>query len=421
MNASSNTSIIARVSGLIVATLVAACTSTIGSMKDERLLYNEAMKAAAEEQLLLNIVRLRYSDTPSSLTVSSIAMQTETQRSFGILPFFGTANNESELRRFTGLLPQFQVQSINRPTISLTPLDDQDFTRRLFTPMTAEGVLYLAKTSWPIATVFRLWLENLNWVPNASSASGPTPARAPELSEFERGMGALQALQDRNLVVFSTEEREEALGSDIAAERVAAADLIAAAKEGFEYRAGQDGKTWTLIKRKRVPVMRVHPDAIRSAEMTEVARIFRLRRDATRFDIEIEKIDPFTYPPRGMETIDLETRSLLQVLYFVSKGIEVPADHVQRGFAVQTRAGDGQPFDWSQVTRGLFRVVSVTTEQPPAWAHVAVKYLDHWFCIDKRDADTMSTFSLLMELARLELPGASRAGGPTLTLPLGGR
>ncbi len=412
---------IMRLFAVAIASLLAACTGTIGSMKDERLLYNEAMKSAAEEQLLLNIVRLRYSDTPSSLTVSSIAMQTETQRSFGIVPFFGTANNESELRRFTGLLPQFQVQSINRPTISLTPLDDQDFTRRLFTPMTAEGVLYLAKTSWPIATVFRLWLENLNWIPNASSASGPTPARAPELSEFERGMRALQALQDRNLIVFSTEEREEALASDIAAERVTAADLIAAAKEGFEYRSSQDGKNWTLIKRRRVPVMRVHPDAIRATDMTEMARIFRLRRDATRFEIEIEKVDPFTYPPRGMETIDLETRSLLQVLYFVSKGIEIPADHLQRGFAVHTRTADGRPFDWSEVTRGLFKVSSAIADQPPTTAHVAVKYLDHWFYIDRRDADTMSTFSLLMELARLELPGAGRAGGPTLTLPLGGR
>lgn len=400
---------------------LAGCTGTISSMKDERLLYNEAMKVAAEEQLLLNIVRLRYSDTPSSLTVSSIAMQTETQRSFGVVPFFGTANNESELRRFTGLLPQFQVQSINRPTISLTPLDDQDFTRRLFTPMTAEGVLYLAKTSWPIATVFRLWLENLNWVPNAQSASGPTPARAPEVSEFQRGMELLQSLQDRNLIVFSTEEREEPLASEIAAERVTAADLIAAAKEGFEYRASQDAKSWTLLKKRRVPVMRVHPDAIRSAEMAEMARIFRLRREATRFDIEIEKVDPFTYPPRGMETIDLETRSLLQVLYFVSKGIEVPAGHLQRGLAVQTTLPSGAPFDWSQVTRGLFRVGATAGEQAPPTAHVAIRYLDHWYYIDRRDADTMSTFSLLMELARLELPGASRAGGPTLTLPLGGR
>lgn len=412
---------IAKRAALAACVLLAACTGTIGSMKDERLLYNEAMKAAAEEQLLLNIVRLRYSDTPSSLTVSSIAMQTETQRSFGILPFFGTANNESELRRFTGLLPQVQVQTINRPTISLTPLDDQDFTRRLFTPMTAEGVLYLAKTSWPIATVFRLWLENLNWIPNATSASGPTPARAPELSDFQRGMEALQELQDRSHIVFSTEEREEPVGSEIGADRVSAADLVSAAKEGFEYRASQDGKRWTLIKKKRVPVMRVHPDAVRSAEMADLARIFRLRREGTRFDIEIEKVDPFIYPPRGMETIDLETRSLLQVLYFVSKGIEVPADHLQRGIAVQTAAAGGAPFDWTQVTRGLFRVGSSHAEQPPATAHVAIRYLDHWFYIDRRDAESMSTFSLLMELARLELPGSGRAGGPTLTLPLGGR
>jgi hypothetical protein len=34
-------------------------------------------------------------------------------------------------------------------------------------------------------------------------------------------------------------------------------------------------------------------------------------------------------------------------------------------------------------------------------------YKDFWFYIDETDQDTKSTFSLLMELARLELAGRS--------------
>lgn len=46
-------------------------------------------------------------------------------------------------------------------------------------------------------------------------------------------------------------------------------------------------------------------------------------------------------------------------------------------------------------------------------------YLDHWFWIDERDIDTKSTFSLLIELSRLELQG--RGGtAPVLTIPVGG-
>jgi len=45
------------------------------SLHRTRLPYNEAVKVTTEEQLLLNVVRLRYSDNPSSLAISTIAAQ----------------------------------------------------------------------------------------------------------------------------------------------------------------------------------------------------------------------------------------------------------------------------------------------------------------------------------------------------------
>jgi hypothetical protein len=314
------------------------------------------------------------------------------------------------------------VTTADRPTVTLTPLDDQEFTRRLFTPMSLDGILYLAKTTWPISTVFRLYLENLNWISNAQTASGPTPKQSPDYTEFLRGIEALQILQDRGEVVFAAEERIEKLGSPVPAARVTAREVLDAAKEGFEYHADDQGGTWTLIKKKHQPVMKVRPDAADSPEMREFARVFHIKRGLPQYDIEIEKLEPFpaTYPPEGVEVLDLETRSLLQVLYFLSKGVEVPADHSGQGLVQETTDRAGERFDWQQLTRGLFHVSSVSGGKPPPSAHVAIKYLDHWFYIDRRDQDSMSTFSLLMELARLELPGKV-VPGPALTLPVGGR
>ena len=405
---------------LSICVLLSGCTSLVASLPEERLRFNEAIKIAAEEQMLLNIVRLRYTDTPSSLTVSSIAMQSELQRGVGLIPFFGVAASVTDIRGLAGVVPGGQVQSVDRPTVTLTPLDDQDFTRRLFTPMSPDGVLYLARTTWPIAIVFRLWVENLNWVSNAQSGSGPIPPQGtPDYLEFQRGIAALQVLQDRGHVFFTSEEREETVGGAIPAARVSGGDLVAAVKEGMEYRRSADGRSFTLVKKRRVAVMRLNADARDSPEMREVFSIFRLRRGLAKFEIEQEKNDPYLRPADGYDSLDLETRSLLQVLYFVSKGVEVPAEHLRQGIAVSTLEPTGKPFDWSQVTRGLFRVASSNAEKPPATAHAAVKYQGHWFFIDKRDADTMSTFSLLVELARLELPG--RSTGPVFTLPLGGR
>ncbi len=55
----------------------------------------------------------------------------------------------------------------------------------------------MSKTTWPISTVFRLGLENMNWVSNAETASGPTPRDPPEYADFLAGVEALQRLTDR--------------------------------------------------------------------------------------------------------------------------------------------------------------------------------------------------------------------------------
>ncbi len=401
---------------------VTGCATGPITLADERLAYNEVIKVTAEQQMLLNIVRLRYSDTPSSLAVSSVAVQTERVRSLQLMPFFGVVGGEAQIRGSGSLLPQAQITVVDRPTITLTPLDDTEFTRKLFTPMTLDGVLYLAKTTWPISTVFRLWLENLNWVSNAETASGPTVARAPEFERFEQGVVALQALQDKGLIVFGTREREDKIGGSLPAERVSGSDLVAAAREGLEYRPDEGGATWSLVRRRPQPVMKVHPDAKASAELRAFAKAFQVRIGPSSYDIGIEGLEPFpsTYPAQGVDTLDLETRSLLQVLYYLSKGVETPPALLRQGQPRATVDDEGRPFDWLRVTQGLFRVAHADGAQVPAGAHVAIRYRDHWFYIDRADHDSLSTFSLVMELARLELSGRV-APGPTLTLPLTGR
>jgi len=413
---------IRAVAGAALGLVAVGCT-TLGpqALDQTRLQYNEVVKKTTEEQLLLNIVRLRYTDTPSSLAVSGIAAQFERSQSVQLTPFFTAAGADSN-RSFTTILPQAGVAGADRPTISLTPLDDQEFTRKLFTPLPLDGVIYLAKTTWPIATVFRLYLENLNWVPNAQTASGPTPKQAPEVSEFLHGMAVLQLLQDRAEIVFGVEEREERLGGPLPAAAVGAKDVVEAAKSGYEYHPDEKDATWTLVRRAPHAVLRVDPEALDSPEVQDFVRIFRLKPGLTQYDITEEALNPFpsTFPAEGVTTLDLETRSLLQALYYVSHGVDIPPEHAKRGLVTVTLDAHSQPFDWGLVMSSFFRVHSIKTKnnEPPPEAHVSVQYKNYWFYIDDTDQDTKSTFSLLMELARLELAGKP-GPGPQLTLPIG--
>lgn len=408
----------ARLLPILIALSMAGCAS-VGppSLEQTRLQYNEAIKRTTEEQLLLNIVRLRYTDTPSSLAVSAIAAQFERSQSAALLPFFTAAGSDIN-RSFTTVLPQFQVTGADRPTITLTPLDDQEFTRKLFTPIPLDGVIYLAKTTWPISKVFRLYLENVNWVPNAQSASGPTPRHAPPASKFLAGMEALQALQDRGSAVFGTITREETVGDPLPPASVTARDQIEAARSDLSYRRSRSGTGWELVRLRTHPVLRIDPAETTSTEYATLITAFHLRAGITEFEITQEAMAPFRsqQPAAGNASIDLETRSLLQALYYVSHGVEVPAAHLAGGHVTETLDAEGRSYDWRRWMAGLFTVRSGTS--PPPGALVAVRYKDHWFWIDETDSDTKSTFSLLVELSRLEL-NARTGTAPQLTLPLG--
>src|SRR5262245_10983809 len=76
---------------LIACLLTAGCALGPRAVENSRLRYNEAVKVTNEQQLLLNIVRLRYIDTPSSLAVSTIADQQEIVAGLKAVPFFTAA------------------------------------------------------------------------------------------------------------------------------------------------------------------------------------------------------------------------------------------------------------------------------------------------------------------------------------------
>jgi len=410
----------ARMISVVACAALAGCAIGPRALQESRLQYNEVIKATTEQQLLLNIVRLRYTDTPSSLAVANIAAQFELVKNLQITPFFTAAGGDIN-RSFTSILPQAGIAYADRPTLSLVPIDDTEFTRKLFTPLTLDGVVYLVRTTWPIATVFRLYLENLNWVPNAELASGPTPRNAPVFADFLRGVTALQELQNRGQMVLQVEERTETVGGPVPASQVNAASVIEAAKSGLELKPDPDGRTWRLTRKTRQPVLRIDPRALDAPETREFVRVFMLKPGAAKYEVVVDTVDPFETRAAGdgLTVIDLETRSLLQALYFVSHGVEIPPDHLAAGRVRRTVDENGEPFDWRRITDGLFRVQWSAGETPPANAHVAIFYQGYWFYVDATDHDTKATFSLLVELSRLELQAKTGEGGPVLTLPLG--
>lgn len=411
------------VAGVLVCALVGSgCAFGPFALEQSHGRYNEAVRRVDEEQLLRNLVHVRYNEIPLNLNVSSIAAQYELAGGAEAKPFFEAPNpSGSTFRTFTSILPDVNVSGANRPTLTLIPSDDGNAVEKFLTPITADTMILLQQTSWPVSTVLRLWVERLNGVPNAATASGPQRDLLPDFGRFRRVVDLMQAAQDLGLGAIRPEEHLTEVGGPRLPSALAASTSVEAAKNGLEYRASGDGSTWSLVRKGHRLVMEVNPAAIDHPMLAEMAGLLNLQPGRSRYELVVAPgmvLDPMVAPSPPSDVLQLSLRSTAQVYFYLANGIEVPCDHLEAGLVKPPLGPDGRPFDGRVITDGLFTVHACQGHKPPPTAFVAVKYRDYWYYIDDRDSQSKSTFALVLSLSRLDF-GRQQPGGPVLTLPVG--
>jgi hypothetical protein len=411
---------------LALAPLISGCSFGPLVLEKSHGRFQESVKQVQDEEFLRNIVKLRYTEGYNNLDVASITAQFELGGFLQAQPFFTAQSSSGLFKSFNQVLPQANVNGANRPTISLVPDDESDTIRRLLTPVTSETILFFVDSGWPIGTIYRLWLDSANSVPNAEGTRGAGPTRAcvPDYARFRRIADLLQQMVLRGEATFAIDVRKAPQGIPVPAEKLAPETQIEAIKNGMEYVAGPVQNTYVLARVERKKVLRLHPMALGSPEYLELCDLLWLQPGLTQYDVTTGSLPPYpeTFPPPRLTTIDLRPRSTVQALFYLSHGVTVPPEHLAEGVAASTIGPNGRPFDWRQVASGLFTVCAVKQHHRPEGAYVAVAYRGYWFYIDDRDHTSKSTFNLMLQLTRLDLGGAptqARQGSPILTLPVG--
>ena len=173
-----------------ITAFVSSCGSIIGpeKLEHERQDFNLALQQTNDEQMLLNLVRMKYRDTTMFLEVGAIASQ---YTLIGNVTASGSLTNN--FSNSIGLGSKIEYQE--KPTISYTPLHGQKFITRLLSQVSPQTINLLFKSGWSVERLFALCVENLNGLKNAPSASGPTPQYVPEYEAFQKLVANLRALQ----------------------------------------------------------------------------------------------------------------------------------------------------------------------------------------------------------------------------------
>ena len=394
-----------------------ACTSgCVGpkAVRYTRMQYNEVIRDTNDQQLLMNIVRLRYADSPVFIDLPNITSQFEAA---GRGNYLGGAGNQFHGHTNLGL---GDLSLRDTPTLSYHPREGRELAKAMLTPLSAD-LFIVVNAGADIEQLLLMTVNDLNDVPNASGATFLAPKEASHNAEFRAGIQLLSMLRERDGTELALETNEESEGSSdpVPTTSVQGRDLLNAAKDGYVYRSRSDGQL-TLLKREKELFLRIRPAFVESPEMREVARIFHLTPGMSKYKIKSELVEENERKlPRalGNDTIYLNMRSVLQIMTFLSKGVCVPWEHVKCGIAPVTPEPDGRPFDWTQVTAGQFLVRS--QKHRPRSAEVAVHYRGYWFFIPEDDVNSRAILAILENFFALQ-ESAEKTTGPLLTLPVGG-
>jgi hypothetical protein len=209
-------------------------------------------------------------------------------------------------------------------------------------------------------------------------------------------------------------------------------DMVSAAQQGYEFRLSGDTQAAELWKRAvttSVPVLRFAGTAETSPEAAEICQTLELQPNLPSYRIRFDGAGQLKTPhsrrlaQHGLEPgapiplrdeVTMSTRSLKEMMFYLSHAVSAPPEHYRCGYVRSTFDDFGTPFNWNDMTSGLFRVHY--SNKRPVDADVAVKHRGYWFYVSNCDLDSKSTFNLLLELINLEIRAGGGAQIPLLTI-----
>lgn len=340
---------------------VASCAS-IGpkTIPRDRSNYIDSVATSWKTQTLLNIVKLRYADTPVFLEVAQIVSGYTLERKLAA---------EAGLSDFQDrLVLGAEGKFVDRPTITYSPLTGENFVRKLLSPIPPSAVLSLIQSGWPADLVLRTTVQAINGLRNQS---GTEPRQSPADKDFHYLVDLLREIQQSGAFGMRIEQRTN--------EKEATAL--------FFYHERLDPNVAIII--------------------ASLKNLLGLDPKARRYKVAYGAI------PSGTDEIAILTRSAIQIMMEIASYIEVPRAHLESNRTQQTAAVQT---DIEAEIVPLIHIKSGT--ERPADPFVEVRFEDYWFWIEAEEFASKRVFTFLMLILMLSETGQ---GGqlPVLTIPTG--
>ena len=383
--------------GIFCGLTVTGCLSPV-TLNRAVTSYDEAITDAISKQLLINIARAHQHQPIHFTGVSNIAATFDFRVSAGATPALTGESSRA-------LMPIFGGSVAENPTISIAPIEGEEFTKRLLTPYQESKFLLLLRQRYDIDLLLRLMAQELRITEKGQEvAYRNRPAERSEYEMFRRVVTHLSAIQDQNRL--HAEPLVYNRTWTIPANSVTAEGFQALQKE-YVVTYSQQDNTYTLRKQilGRTLITNYDPDTLSTEER---ARLIEETEEGHPNDVSFD-IRPGhvggDYPLKG----DFRLRSFNTILNFLGRSLgEDPEYHVDQD--PRTPAVHENPVHTMEL---------LLSDGAPSGAALSIQFHGKYYAVNTTGPLARwnrEAFQLLYLLFQMTVSEVPRVGVPSITI-----
>jgi hypothetical protein len=362
--------------------------------------YDEAITSAASKQLLMNIARAHHHQPIHFTGVSNVAATFDFRFSAGGTPALGGLAGPI-------LMPIFGGSIAENPTISIVPIEGEEFTKRLLTPFQQNKLTLLLRQRFDVDHLLRLMAQEVRLYHSGQQITyRNTPADRPGYEMFRRVVLHLSAIQDQNQLYAEPLKIERTW--TIPAGSVSAEGFQALEKEFFVLYNKQDN-TYTLRKQVPGPILITNydPDTLSIEERSQLSGMTGewIANDVA-FDIRADRTGG-EWPIKGA----FRLRSFHSILYFLGQSLgEDPEYDVEKDPRTPAIANDENPIATMEL---------VMSDSAPLEADLSIRSHNRYYSLKtagplaRWNLDGFQMLYLLFQMTITDIP---RLGVPSITI-----
>ncbi len=358
---------------VFISLLLCSCSLGPHTLYRTHLAYNKSAQLTQNEQMLLNLVRVRYLEQPFFLQIASISAT----YTYGASATASTTIPKEELdsigiiASYTGSLTGSYQEY---PTFTLSPLHGSEYYKFLLENMDVSQLALL--DHWRFDFIMDFLVERIGKTYNSPHEANASYKDFVELKQI------LNRMQQRENL-------------------------------DIDYQVRVDGKSTQVYYYMEL----MYKDVEEAERVEALLGVSREKNSKERDPLtgiyilsSTGQLDIAPEDKKGRPIVPIKLVSFLEVLNLMGQYVDVPDDHLESGLVLKSIT--------TTAKHGHKQLIQIRqSASKPQNAFLGVKYRDHWFFIDDSDVYSKIAFAYLNLLYTMQSRNVTSLQ-PTLTIPV---